>query len=157
MTGAEAARLRKRLGYTQAQLAQLLGISTPTVSRSEVAERVPAEHSAVLRQLPPAPREEGGRSAYRQQRPPPLPRKAPGQQTPRARQALPREGEASAPRAAPPSAPALPERVWEVEEIGAHLLEVPEPDSSLASYWVRVVACRELVQWRARSRGWPCR
>lgn len=117
---------------------------------------MPAEHAAVLRQLPPAPRAEGVRGAYRQQKPPPLPRKAPGQQTPRARQALPREVEAPAHRAAPPSAPAPDERVWEVEEIGAHLLEVPEPDSSLASYWVRVVACRELLLWRARSRGRPC-
>lgn len=154
MTGAEAAALRKELGYTQGQLAALLSCSTPTVSRSEAAAEVPAAHAEALKKLPPATRGEGSRGAYRKATPPPLPRKAMGQRQPPARpRATPPREEAAAP--APQARTVAEEQpVCSADELGAVLLE----GEDLRRYWVRVATWRQwLLAKRRVGEGRPCR
>ncbi|KFE60115.1 helix-turn-helix domain-containing protein [Hyalangium minutum] len=162
MTGAEAAELRKTLGYTQGQLAQLLGTSTPTVSRSEAAREVPEEHAAALRRLPPAPKSEGVRGAYlKRPAPPPVPRKATAPRpAPKARPVQLQAPALAAPKPVDPR-PTLPtapaERVWEAEEIGALLLEVPEASSPLRDRWLRAKEGRQAALIRILASGRrPC-
>lgn len=108
MTGAEARALRLNLGYTQEQLAQVLGCSKPTVSRREDKGTgpVPPEHAEALRALAATPKAEGPQAAQKQ--PPPT-----AVRTVQARRPARTHRESSAPHSEPA------ERVWEAEEIGA--------------------------------------
>ena len=85
MTGPEAAECRKRLGYSQGQVAALLKASTPAVSRAESGQGAVREDLAkLLNELAPAPRREGARGPYKKQpTPAPAPRQARRAQVPR--------------------------------------------------------------------------
>lgn len=170
MTGKEAARLRRERGYTQSELAELLGVSAPTVSRWEAAEQVPAEHLARLQKLagvPTTPPENASRGAHRREerrastrRPtatartkvptqpppaplaPPLARTAPAAAQPPQRLPAPQPP----PVLGPDDDPELP--TLTADEAGAVLLE----GASLRAYWADVVVARELVLARVRQR-----
>jgi hypothetical protein len=139
VTGEEFARARVRLGYTQGALAQLLQVSTPTVSRMEAAgkEAVPEAHARMLLTLSPAPG--GGRGPYRAKGPPALPRPKPQAAT------QPWQVTAQVP----------PEVVHEADAIGAVLLE----GEDLRRYWAYVATWRQWLlakRRHQRAKGVPC-
>lgn len=51
MTGTQARKLRKRLGFAQADLARELGISSMTIRNRESEQRVPKQYEYALRFL----------------------------------------------------------------------------------------------------------
>ncbi|HVG57676.1 MAG TPA: helix-turn-helix transcriptional regulator [Hyalangium sp.] len=150
MTGKEFAAERVRRGYTQGTIAQLLGVSAPSVSRMESAQEVPAEHAQTLLNLPPATA--SVRGPYKAGKAAPAPRRATPAQPPRRAPTPPPLP------ATPVHAPApehLPEVVHKADEIGAVLLE----GQDLARYWMRVTTLRQFILARRRlaTGGTPCR